>query len=813
MSAPLLAPKQKGVRTSVSPGRQPADAAKPSALFTKSISDALNDEPPKSGKHTKEQSTGAPQLPQIALQPPLRNPGRAPEVPKRLPKDRSSGGMDGQNNRSLDFFETDSSEDDQGDRSNNVSPRSIATLDKTPGLSVSGPSQSQKTQNHDTNNATVTEAFDFGLDAQKVTSQESKNKSRAEALASLDPRPTPHKTVSSPNLDRERLFQKEEQPYPEVFVPFEDPRPLGRKDLHPRPVADVDAEDDSTSAISGYDELVQRGYGSDRVLTGWTLTLNSILEQERRHRRGARNPWTPTTPTRPKCATSAARSSQSPFRYGAGSGWVPAPLPPIKPLDPNKEALRSSLAKPTAPSKDAPLPSRPGILRTPSWGLSSNRTKRRSVSSPEPSQLSKSQPPLVPPIITTDAPRHGSVASKPQTILGAEHKPSQAEMQDASPLTPYPDTQAESSDDSDHERSHSHDAGHHLAPHEQTPISTRSPSVRIVEPPQTFRDPLGQARRATLSARRRSSVINTEAVSADTILALSVRRQHGPNGRRFVRLVVPADEEIATPSHSQRASIAAGRKQSIASTDPEKSQDGKESENAKPNEKAEFDDAAFFRELRKAYYNELLGSTIWSRFFRRYCSAYVLKRITLVSGDGLVDPDPPNITPATRSTRFLTIRGFNDVESEDSLLHHFQLPGLGRASWRWVRWVHRVAVNVDQDNAEFEAKMRKVSLAPEQRISAVPGGMEFIEGPGVGRLMTAVAVVLVGSVLATVLYVGLGPVGSSEYTLEAITVGTLQLPQRGAADRVVQGVLLGQFVLWFGVVVVACWIVVSSLVT
>ena len=739
--------------------------------------------------------------------------------------------MDGMNNRSLDFIETDSSDEEPIDRNIDVSPGSLAASQKPHNSNAGEKGESPERSAIYTASSAIADAFDFGLDVKSENIQDDRESNRAQALASLDPHPSqPHKTYGF-TADSSGSDHKHANPYPEM-IPYhsDEPRTAAVEERdHAQHSDPHDIFNPTVFSSANMDQLHQEiarhGQSSSDVnekamLLG--MVLQAILAlpdkgKSSRHTKTSRTPGSQRHPKGSKPATTAASTIRALFEPSAS---VPN-LPPIRSLSTSKD--QPLPLRPQTVHKDQPQPARPqpphGILRTPSWGPASARPatgKQRSMSSPEPADMQKSTHPSPPPPIDTNlsTENHLPHAQWLSSSSAAEQHASPSPPLKTTPRTPYPHSATDSPDRS---QENNPETGVHqpLSPHVEFVPAPRSASVRIMEPPRhsSPESQLDQTRRNTLASRRRSSVINSAAVSADTILALSVRRRHAPNGRVFVRLIVPADDEIATPAQSRRRSTAAGRKLSIASTDPEKSQEGKDSENVSPKEKHEFDDAAFFRKLREAYYNELLGSSPYSRFFRRYLSTYVLKRITLVSADGVEDPDPPNITPATRSTRFLTLSGFNDVESEDSLLRHFLLPNLGRASWRWVRWVHRVAISVDQDNAEFEARMRKVSVAgPQQRISAVPGGLELIEGPGVGRLMSAVGVTLVASVMATVLHITLGPLGAAEYATEALTDGVIRLGTRDAADRVVQGVLLGQFVMMFGAVTTGMWVVGSRLV-
>lgn len=712
-----------------------------------------------------------------------RNPP-PPDVTKCLPKQRESGGMDGMNNHSLDFFETDSSEaEDQASQDDDRSPKSLAQ-DKSRQSSSSSRTRLDRSEIPQV--PENSEAFDFALslpdDAGTAFPQNTNVESQA---ASFTLNTQSEARAVSPALPSARTVYEDPQQYPEYFQPFEQDE--SRRFMEDRDLLRWKRSNTSTDPqeiVATYTEGLKRHIGDqnhsptelDELLVLYSMTLQTILQRKGRRKpsRDSKHSKRPASPKRPK---------------GIGNRGPP-----------RAEGVQIEDVPPTPSStKSHPLPSRPaGILRNPSFGGSTPsrpvHTTRRSQSGPNPNTGRPPVPTPPPPPINTNVARHVSIA--PQVISQAtEDRP-----YDSLPLpTPYPPPRPAREDEAP------------LLNVQPTATPGRSASVRILDP--SAGADVDGARRATLASRRRSSAINTAAVTADTILALSVRRRHGPNGRRFVRLVVPADEEIATPAQSRRKSTLQGRKRSVATTDPEKSQEAPEPTDSKP--KVEFDDAAFFRELRKAYFTQLLGSTWCTRAWRRYLSAYTLKRITLTCEDGVADPDPPSITPATRSTRILTRRGFNDVESEESLLRHFLVPNLGRASWRWVRWVHRVGVTVDEDNADFEARMRKVSIVPAavHQISAVPGGLEFVEGPGVGRLLGASMAVVGASLAAVLAYVGAGPLGVGAMVLEALTQGQVRMPSWDAEGRVVEGILMGQFVFWVAVGWLGLWVWISGLMT
>lgn len=310
------------------------------------------------------------------------------------------------------------------------------------------------------------------------------------------------------------------------------------------------------------------------------------------------------------------------------------------------------------------------------------------------------------------------------------------------------------------------------------------------------------------AARRPSGAIH------DAVLTLTLCRRYAPNGRRISRLLIPADAELTVPVRKEVMSEA-------AETD---------TENKTHFANLEFDDAALFRQLRHAYQKELLGTSRVSRWWCRWASARVLQRIVIVTIDepgGL----PWHMDWAQRpggphSPRFLARKGLSDTFGEENLLRHFWSPAMGRARYTWVHWAHRVARDLDEVYEDEQAASQ--SNARHRNLAAVPGGLEFIEGWSVVRILIAVGFVTALSVAVVVLWVFCGT--SVRGVAFDITTTSREMLWRKLAEdshgrydvtssdlgsmatRVQTGLVLGLLVLLFGWMGVVSWALVSWLV-
>ena len=370
----------------------------------------------------------------------------------------------------------------------------------------------------------------------------------------------------------------------------------------------------------------------------------------------------------------------------------------------------------------------------------------------------------------------------------------------------------------------------------RTPYPTSPPEPTALREPAHMSnlrsDPGHRSLRHTNGTRdlRRVSEAITNMVSADSILTLSVRRRYGPCGRRISRLVIPADTEMAFPARSHRDSI----------TSP--TEEGQKELQAA---KRDYDDARLFYRLRDTYYGDLLGDNFLSRFSRRWLSARSLNRIVLVTAD--VEPFVPSGNQ--RTPRVLVRRGLSTTFTEDKLLSHFFRPAQGLKTYSWVHWAHRVAldcvddtadeivsgkepaeaaamegiaaVNREDDekdestatNARAAAKSRRDGRHHHRhrRVTAVPGGLEFVEGWSAWRISFAVILVILCAIASVLAWVFEGPVSATAWSTQH-SHGNRLLPHYDAEGRVGSGIALGILVLVMGWMMLGLWIAASWIV-
>ncbi len=347
-----------------------------------------------------------------------------------------------------------------------------------------------------------------------------------------------------------------------------------------------------------------------------------------------------------------------------------------------------------------------------------------------------------------------------------------------------------------------------------TPIHTAAragtfPSnpVRTPFPFPTKSSPLATGNHATRTSTDRTPWVQR----TDSVLTLSVRRPHAPNGRRVVRLIVPADMDFSAPA--------------VGSSSSESKRTSKQNE--KHFTSLDFDDMTFFLRLRHAFYDTLLGRSPTSRWWRRHGSARTLKRIIVVTvpSDKGATSEEPNILPdgagytrsvlSPRSPRFLARTGFSDTFSEEKLLQHFRRPAMGKARYAWVQWAHRLGGLMDEEKSYHKRGNSGTARAPvglgngsprgpvgraqqdkERDVDAV-GGLEFVEGWCVWRVSLAVVLVVLASVAVLVLWVLLGPA-------QVNTAGQINRLS-GAGARVETGFIMAVLVLLFGWTGVGLW--------
>lgn len=272
--------------------------------------------------------------------------------------------------------------------------------------------------------------------------------------------------------------------------------------------------------------------------------------------------------------------------------------------------------------------------------------------------------------------------------------------------------------------------------------------------------------------RNPPSAALTPPPSFESTLTLSIRRCNPHSMRRVTSLIIPATNDFRAVRSSSY-----GEKDRHFRT-------------------LNFDDAEFFRQLRRCY-RELSGPV-------RVLSARSLRRI-IVSGPASKAADAGyGWLHQPRSPRVLAYRGLSDTFSEEKILQHYRKPPLGRARYAFVHWAHRLAaappVPTPQADENIEATIdRDLVRRMEQ-----PEGLEFVVGWSVSRILLVFLSIVLLSMGAALLWIFLGR-GTTG-------VGSQHGYLKGAADRVVSGVVVGICVLLLGVSGMAAWLGISWVV-
>ncbi len=270
----------------------------------------------------------------------------------------------------------------------------------------------------------------------------------------------------------------------------------------------------------------------------------------------------------------------------------------------------------------------------------------------------------------------------------------------------------------------------------------------------------------------------------DSILVVSIRRQHANRKLRISRIVIPASLDIRTAKRGD----AKGKEMHFASLD--------------------FDDAFFFRQLR-AEYVKLSGPYRFfsARTLRRITTGYFGQSMSECGGFSILGSKAAETSHLMRSPRLLVSRGLSDSFSEDKLLEHYRNPGVGRARYTWVHWANRVAsVSVSEQHVDGEPSRStrdweaEVGIADDQA-APLPGvGLEFVEDWSWARILFALGLVLLAAIAAVLLWVFLG-------------YGWPDFGFRGAGGRIGTGILMGGFVLLVGWMCILAWMWISWLVS
>lgn len=278
----------------------------------------------------------------------------------------------------------------------------------------------------------------------------------------------------------------------------------------------------------------------------------------------------------------------------------------------------------------------------------------------------------------------------------------------------------------------------------------------------------------------------------ESILVLSIRwhQQQTHSARKVTQLTIPADLNI--PAAKMKVASPRTKEKHFDTLD--------------------FDDAQFFRQLKKSY-AKLAGPL-------RFLSARHLKSIE-VCHSSYLDPrsipsfpespsTPLYCAPMPRSPRLLASQGLADSFSTSELTKLYRNPRLGKAKYGWVHWAHRLASvtgpsplfhppapNPPADSPEARGQTQDGERDVEKGVCAA--GLEFVEGWCVWRIALAITMVIFLAVAASLLWIFLG--------LSVLPVG-----YRGAGSRIGEGAAFGIFVLLLGWAMVGGWVWVSGLI-
>ncbi|KAF2173762.1 hypothetical protein M409DRAFT_16035 [Zasmidium cellare ATCC 36951] len=262
--------------------------------------------------------------------------------------------------------------------------------------------------------------------------------------------------------------------------------------------------------------------------------------------------------------------------------------------------------------------------------------------------------------------------------------------------------------------------------------------------------------------------------ASESILTLSIRRANPHSLPKVTSITIPASNDFTAVGAGQ------GEKQ-------------------KHFKALVFDDAEFFHQIRLAYV-ELSGP-------RRFFSARSLARIA-VSGPATRAADAGyGWLHQPRSPRVLAYKGLTDTFSEEKILQHYRNPGLGKSRYAFVHWAHRLAAappparstafptddeHPDSPNAELVRRMEQ------------PEGLEYIISWSISRILSALLIIVLLSIVAVLLWTFLGKSTTPNWPSNG--------GFRGAGDRVGTGILIGIFVFLSGMGCFAAWLGVSWLV-
>lgn len=306
------------------------------------------------------------------------------------------------------------------------------------------------------------------------------------------------------------------------------------------------------------------------------------------------------------------------------------------------------------------------------------------------------------------------------------------------------------------------------------PIDTSAPRRSLpddlVRTPYPF-SPETEVRRKDFGHVPPSATVSTLASISESVLSVSIRRSNQNSRLRVTTLTIPASNDFS----ALRSSDQGSKQRHFKAID--------------------FDDEAFFQELRLSY-RRLSGPL-------RFLSARSPVKVT-VCGAASKAADA-NYGWLPRSPRALASKGLTDTFSKEKILQHYRKPALGRSRYAFVHWAHRLAaappLRTPQGEDAAETTDRDLARRKEQ-----PEGLEFVVRWSVKRIVLVLCLILLISIAAALLWVLLGHNTAPE---------TPDWPSKGgfrdAGDRVTAGVVTGICVLLLGLSSMAGWLGVSWL--
>ena len=212
----------------------------------------------------------------------------------------------------------------------------------------------------------------------------------------------------------------------------------------------------------------------------------------------------------------------------------------------------------------------------------------------------------------------------------------------------------------------------------------------------------------------------------------------------------------------------------------------------------DFDDERFAEELRSGH-RRLVGS-----WFRRAFSARELHNIQL-SQHSMWSGTPAQTVPPTVEGLLAVGNGSDSSGdpgtpfTEEGLTSLFSQPRIGKARYTWVHWARRVAASNSHRTSHPYHPAHASSLIGGKMSPSTITTIEFLHAPSSFRILFALALVLLGSITAALMWIFFGTTGKE--TSEDLV--------RQRSDRVGSGMAVGVLTLLLESVGFGAWVVLS----